>query len=258
MVDGGLVKSWSSMQTTVAQSSGEAEYYAMVRAAAEALGLQSIMKDRGWEAGVRLWVDSSAAKSMSARIGLGKVRHMEVKFLWLQQAVKDKRIEVKKIPGVRNPADALTKPKSYHEVADLLKDVKIYIEKRRPRPPHYASTEPKPVDCLATAMTTMEKKPEKTPVVEPNMSTKPEEITTAKPRKTRKPAETIATTCCRGAEPRPQPRQGSGDETRGVPYDHYHYDVKSRILAWEWWNEGGRGEVPRRPEVRGRRCDLRV
>ena len=114
------------------------------------------------------------------------------------------------------------------------------------------------MDCLATAMTTMEKKPEKTPVVEPNMSTKPEEITTAKPRKTRKPAETIATTCCRRAEPSPQPRQGSGDETRGVPYDHYHYDVKSRILAWEWWNEGGRGEVPRRPEVRGRRCDLRV
>ena len=67
------------MQATIAQSSGEAEYYAMVRAAAEALGLQSIMRDLGWQAGVRLWVDSSAAKSMSARIGLGKVRHMEVK-----------------------------------------------------------------------------------------------------------------------------------------------------------------------------------
>ena len=71
----------------------------MVRAAAEALGLQSIMKDLGWEAGVRLWVDSSAAKSMSARIGLGKVRHMEVKFLLLQEAVRDKRVEVKKAPA---------------------------------------------------------------------------------------------------------------------------------------------------------------
>ena len=60
-VDGGVLKTWSSMQTTVAQSSGEAEYYAMVRAAAEALGLQSIMRDMGWSAGIQLWVDSSAA-----------------------------------------------------------------------------------------------------------------------------------------------------------------------------------------------------
>ena len=148
VVDGGVVKSWSSMQTTVAQSSGEAEYYAMVRAAAEALGLQSIMRDLGWHAAVRLWVDSSAAKSMSARIGLGKVRHMEVKFLWLQEAVKDKRIEVKKILGAHNPADALTKPKACSEVAGLLRGVGVHIEDRRPRPVYCA----------------MKKKPEKTPI----------------------------------------------------------------------------------------------
>ena len=47
MVDGGVTKTWSSMQATVAQSSGEAEYYAMVRAAAEALGMQSIMRELG-------------------------------------------------------------------------------------------------------------------------------------------------------------------------------------------------------------------
>ena len=126
-VDGGVVKTWSSMQTTVAQSSGEAEYYAMVRAAAEALGLQSIMKDMGWSAGIQLWVDSSAAKSMTARIGLGKIRHMEVKFLWLQEAVKNRRIEVKKIPGTLNPADALTKPKSRREAADLLEGLGVHI-----------------------------------------------------------------------------------------------------------------------------------
>ena len=129
-MDGGVVKSWSSMQTTVAQSSGEAEYYAMVRAAAEALGLQSIMNDLGWPAGVRIWVDSSAAKSMSARIGLGKVRHMEVKYLWLQEAVRDKRIMVKKILGTQNPADALTKPKACHEVAGLLERVGIKVKER--------------------------------------------------------------------------------------------------------------------------------
>ena len=130
VVDGGVVKSWSSMQTTVAQSSGEAEYYAMVRAAAEALGLRAIMNDLGWQAVVRVWVDSSAAKSMSARIGLGKVRHMEVKYLWLQEAVRDKRIMVKKILGTQNPADALTKPKACHEVAGLLERVGIKVKER--------------------------------------------------------------------------------------------------------------------------------
>ena len=81
VVDGGAVKTWSSTQATVAQSSGEAEYYALVRAAAEGLGMQSIMRELGWDAKVRIWADSSAAKSIASRIGLGKVRHMEVKFL---------------------------------------------------------------------------------------------------------------------------------------------------------------------------------
>ena len=42
---GGILKTWSSTQASIAQSSGEAEYYALVRAASEALGMQSIMRD---------------------------------------------------------------------------------------------------------------------------------------------------------------------------------------------------------------------
>ena len=89
MLGNGVVKTWSSTQTTIAQSSGEAEYYALVRAAAEGLGMQSVMHDLGWKTRVRLWVDSSAAKSIASRIGLGRVRRLEVKFLWLQEVVRD-------------------------------------------------------------------------------------------------------------------------------------------------------------------------
>jgi hypothetical protein len=128
MVAGGLVKTWSSTQATVAQSSGEAEYYALVRAASEALGLQSIMKDLGWQASIRLWVDSSAAKSIASRVGLGRVRHLEVKFLWLQQTVKDKRIGILKIRGDSNPADVLTKPKSHKDIHELLLKVGVDIK----------------------------------------------------------------------------------------------------------------------------------
>ena len=66
----------------------------------------------GIELTVRIWVDSTAAKAVASRIGLGKVRHMEVKYLWAQQAHKAGRFIVKKIAGTRNPADVLTKPLS--------------------------------------------------------------------------------------------------------------------------------------------------
>ena len=120
MMGDGVVKTWSSTQTTIAQSSGEAEYYALVRAVAEGLGMQSVMRDLGWEMRVRLWVDSSAAKSIASRAGLGRVRHLEVKFLWLQKVVRDRRLEVRKVHGADNPADVLTKPKSASEVVVVL------------------------------------------------------------------------------------------------------------------------------------------
>ena len=72
MLGNGVVKTWSNTQTTIAQSSGEAEYYAIVRAAAEGLGMQSIMHDLGWKMRIRLWVGSSAAESIASRIGLGR------------------------------------------------------------------------------------------------------------------------------------------------------------------------------------------
>ena len=43
-----LVRSWSSTEATVATSSGEAEYNALVRGAAEALGLKAVLDELGW------------------------------------------------------------------------------------------------------------------------------------------------------------------------------------------------------------------
>ena len=50
----------------------------MVKASAEALGVQSLAADLGWKLGLELYVDSTAAKAIASRLGLGKVRHMEV------------------------------------------------------------------------------------------------------------------------------------------------------------------------------------
>ena len=58
----------SSTQATVALSSGEAEYYVAVKVAADALGLQAVMADLGLKSHIRVWTDSSAAKSITSRI----------------------------------------------------------------------------------------------------------------------------------------------------------------------------------------------
>ena len=130
---GCALKSWSRMQSYVALSSAEAELYALVGTAVEALGVQALMNDMGWEPRVRIWIDSAAAKSIASRTGLGKVRHVEVKYLWIQEAVKVGRVVVAKIPGSANPADVLTKPMSYREIKNrqLLEKIGGEIIKRR-------------------------------------------------------------------------------------------------------------------------------
>ena len=94
MVGGCCVRSWSSTQATVATSSGEAELYALVKAAAEGLGFQSVARDLGVGFRVALWVDSSAAQSISSRSGIGRTKHVDVKFLWVQEVCIKSRVKV--------------------------------------------------------------------------------------------------------------------------------------------------------------------
>ena len=127
VVLGGVVKGWSSTQPSIALSSGEAEYSALVKAAAEGIGLQSILRDLGFETTVELYTDSSAAKSIASRIGVGKVRHIHTKLLWIQEAVRDGRNKLTKISGGRTPADGLSKPMSVSEMNGKLQSVGIEI-----------------------------------------------------------------------------------------------------------------------------------
>ena len=45
MVGKHLIKAWSATQASIALSSGEAEYYGVVRGAGIALGMQALYKD---------------------------------------------------------------------------------------------------------------------------------------------------------------------------------------------------------------------
>ena len=103
------VKSWSSTQSSVALSSGEAEFNGVVRGAGIGLGCRSLMRDLGIELPVRVWTDSSAAIGICTRQGLGKLRHLDTHTLWVQQAVRTGTIDLRKVLGEVNPADLFTK-----------------------------------------------------------------------------------------------------------------------------------------------------
>ena len=109
MLGSHAVKHWSSTQASIALSSGEAEFAGVIRGAGQGLGYQALLKDLGLEFPLRVWTDSSAAVGICTRQGLGKLRHLDTHTLWIQQAVRTGRVDLRKVPGEENPADILTK-----------------------------------------------------------------------------------------------------------------------------------------------------
>ena len=59
--------------------------------------------------GAKVHIDSSVAIGVASRRGAGKLRHVRIGSLWIQELVETKEIEVKKVPGDRNVAYLLTK-----------------------------------------------------------------------------------------------------------------------------------------------------
>jgi len=121
MIGSHLIKSWSSTQAVISLSSGEAEFYGVVKASGIGLGYQALLEDLGWKVDLRVWTDSTATIGICGRAGLGKLRHIDTRALWIQQRVKDASVELRKIKGEVNPADLFTKHlPSGQKIVDLL------------------------------------------------------------------------------------------------------------------------------------------
>ena len=80
-----LIKMRCKTQAVVALSSAEAELYGIVRASAETMGLISMYKDLGTHTNGVVLEDLSAALAIVARRRLGKLRHLDTNYLWIQE-----------------------------------------------------------------------------------------------------------------------------------------------------------------------------
>ena len=107
---GMLIASGSKSQSVVARSAPEAELYGLNTAVSKGLFVQSILKDiLNEEIPIRVWTDSSSALGIISRRGLGKIDHVGIEYLWLQQAIREREIYMEKETSAENPADMLTK-----------------------------------------------------------------------------------------------------------------------------------------------------
>ena len=67
------------------------------------------LQDLGIQCRIRVLTDSTACRGICNRTGIGKVKHMAVQMLWLQDVVRQGAIEMRKVRGEANPADLMTK-----------------------------------------------------------------------------------------------------------------------------------------------------
>ena len=131
MLGGHCIKTWSTTQATVALSSAEAELYALTKGASQALGLMSLLDDLGQAVKATLFTDASAAIGIVRRSGLGKLRHLNVRYLWLQDQVRTGQVSLTKVKGTENPADLVTKNVTAQLVKKHLEELGVSTSRGR-------------------------------------------------------------------------------------------------------------------------------
>jgi hypothetical protein len=101
------------MQTVVATSSTEAEFYAAVAAAKMAKYFCSILAELGFapSSSTPLYEDNEAAIAMiNQNRPTPRVRHLDTQYFAIQEWRQAGNIKMFHIPGILNPADQQTKP----------------------------------------------------------------------------------------------------------------------------------------------------
>ena len=110
-IDGAPVKAYTRQQTSIALSSAEAELTAICEGMKEGLGLFALIQHVFGHAGTPvIKSDSQAAINISSMYGLlRRIRHIDLRLCWVQEALREQRALLEWVPGLENVADIFTK-----------------------------------------------------------------------------------------------------------------------------------------------------
>ena len=118
---GCLLYSASRTQRVVSLSSAEADFYACSSGAADSLLLARLLSWlSGKETKIYLYTDSSGARGILQRKGVGRLRHLSCRILWLQNLIGVGIIKLSAVSGSTNPADIGTKRLTANRLRSLM------------------------------------------------------------------------------------------------------------------------------------------
>jgi hypothetical protein len=125
---GFIVCTFSRTQPVISLSSCEAELYASNMTASEVILARSILQEVQTKQDhaqqkhdkkmkpIIMRMDAASTITALSRPGVGRLKHVDIRDLWLQDQVKMKRLKIVKVPGTENIADLATK---YHPTSKL-------------------------------------------------------------------------------------------------------------------------------------------
>ena len=129
------VTTYCKGQAVPALSSGESEFYGLVSATAATLGLLSILKDWGWKLNVQVLMDATAGIALGSRRGLGKLKHIDTAYMWVQQVYNEGKLKLAKRDTKEMLADFLTKAVDEATMLRCTKGLNMYYKAGEHRMP---------------------------------------------------------------------------------------------------------------------------
>ena len=104
-----LIETQVASQPVIALSSGEAEFYAIGRGAASAIMIRQFLGQCGIKVEAVIRSDSSAGRAIATRIGSGKLRHLHIRDLWIQERARARDLRLERVSTEDNTSDLGTK-----------------------------------------------------------------------------------------------------------------------------------------------------
>ncbi|KAF0775927.1 hypothetical protein AaE_000373, partial [Aphanomyces astaci] len=125
LIGGGVVTWKSARQKTVALSTCESEYIALVELAKELLWLCGLLQELGSVQGtVKTYCDNTAAIATAETTAISeRSKHIEVRHHWIRQVIAAGRLSVHHVGTADQLADALTKIPTRHSIDKFKNEV---------------------------------------------------------------------------------------------------------------------------------------